>query len=411
MPKGRVLMLTSSFPRWAGDSTAPFILHLAQDLQALGWQVDMLAPHAPGAKMDEILDGVRVHRFRYFWPEILETVCYQGGALINLRRNKWNLVKLPSLVLCEWISLIRHLKHNNYDVVHSHWILPQGFTAAIATRTRKLPHMLTVHGGDIFALQGRSLRMFKKFALTSADAVTVNSSVTRDAVRHLAPDTRQVHQIPMGVTAPPRTQSAELANLRTRHRHGNGPLLVFVGRLVEEKGVGDVIHAVSLLTSRLPDVTAVIIGDGQDRQRFESLANELNVSRRVFFAGWLQHDQVFAHLAAADMYVGPSKRALNGWVEAQGLSFVEAMLVRCPVIATRSGGIVDLVLDGETGLTVSEGAPKEIAAAVEKLVAKPELAQRLARNGYDLVRREYTREVTAAAFTSLYADLQSHAEQ
>ncbi len=93
-PRGRVLCMTSNFPRWDGDSTTPFILHLVQDLQAFGWAVDVLAPHAPGAALKETLGGVRVERFRYFWPEAQESLCYQGGALSNLRRNPFNKFKL-----------------------------------------------------------------------------------------------------------------------------------------------------------------------------------------------------------------------------------------------------------------------------------------------------------------------------
>lgn len=78
--KRRILCVTSNFPRWAGDSTTPFVLHLAQDLQEYGWTVDVLAPHAPGAAKKEELGGVSVKRFRYFWPEASENICYQGGA-------------------------------------------------------------------------------------------------------------------------------------------------------------------------------------------------------------------------------------------------------------------------------------------------------------------------------------------
>ena len=88
--KNRVLCVTSNFPRWEGDSTTPFVLHLAEDLQALGWEVDVLAPHAPSAARHEVLDGVSVDRFRYLWPENRETVCYQGGALINLKQEDSN---------------------------------------------------------------------------------------------------------------------------------------------------------------------------------------------------------------------------------------------------------------------------------------------------------------------------------
>ena len=104
---GRVLCVTSNFPRWEGDSTTPFILHLAQDLQELGWRIDVIAPHAPEAAIRETIGGVRVERFPYLWPPRLETVCYQGGALVNLRRNPSNTLKLPALVLCEWAGIIR----------------------------------------------------------------------------------------------------------------------------------------------------------------------------------------------------------------------------------------------------------------------------------------------------------------
>lgn len=98
MYQGHVLCVASNFPRWAGDSTTPFVLHLARDLQSLGWEVDLLAPHAPGAARSEVVDGVRVERFRYLWPIRQQTVRYQGAALINLRKHPVNSLKLSALV-------------------------------------------------------------------------------------------------------------------------------------------------------------------------------------------------------------------------------------------------------------------------------------------------------------------------
>ncbi len=108
-------------------------------------------------------------------------------------------------------------------------------------------------------------------------------------------------------------------------------------------------------------------------------------------------------MVAADVFVGPSRRGRNGWKEAQGLTFVEAMLAATPVVATRSGGIVDVVRHEETGLLVAEAAPEEIAAAVERLAADPALALRLAQAGRDHVSRSFTREASARAFSDLYA--------
>jgi phosphatidylinositol alpha-1,6-mannosyltransferase len=151
---GRILCVTSNFPRWTGDSTTPFVLHLAQDLQQLGWHIDILAPHAEGTALRETLGGVQVERFRYLWPSSLETVCYQGGALINLRKNRTNYLKLPALISSECLNLFLRLKGGKYDLLHSHWILPQGFTGILTAGLLRIPHVTTVHGGDVLVCKG-----------------------------------------------------------------------------------------------------------------------------------------------------------------------------------------------------------------------------------------------------------------
>jgi glycosyltransferase involved in cell wall biosynthesis len=399
---GRVLFVTSNFPRWEGDSTTPFVLHLAEDLQALGWQVDVLAPHAPGAPVRETLRGVSVMRFRYAWPETLQTLCYQGGALVNLRKRPAKALQLPAFVLAEWLAVVRRLASGRYDLLNSHWILPQGFTGALAAGPLGIPHVATVHGGDVFALRGRVLSAFKRFALRRADAVTVNSSATAAAVTEIAPDVPEIRRIPMGVSD---ARPGPAADVRGKYRRGNGPCLIFVGRVVEEKGVADLIRAVSLLAADLPDVSAVIVGEGPDRPAMEHLAQGLGVAERVAFTGWIETGEVTGYLAAADIFVGPSRTASDGWVEAQGLTFLEAMLAGIPVIATRTGGIIDAVRHEETGLLVSEASPEEIGAAVKRLVAEPDLTRRLCDAGADLVHRNFTRGVSAKAFGDLFREM------
>lgn len=402
MTRGRrILCMTSNFPRWQGDTTTPFVLHLAQDLQALGWQVDVLAPHAPGCALREQLDGIDVQRFRYLWPERLETVCYQGGALINLRKSKANKLKLPALIGAEWIACAAKLVTRRYDLLHSHWILPQGFTGVLAAKPLKIPHVVTVHGGDIFGLRGKLLSNFKRFALRHAGAITVNSSVTRQAVGELV-DLAKVEQIPMGV-ATDRVPDAELvAELRQRYRGDTGPLLVFVGRLVDEKGVEDLIRAVALSTKALPDVRALVVGEGQDRALFEALAKQLGVAQRVTFVGWVDPQRMASYLAAADIFVGPSRRARDGWIEAQGLTFIEAMLQKIPVVATRSGGIVDSVEHEQTGLLVDERAPDQIAAAVLRLAQDARLRNELSSRAYANALEKFSRQSSAARFSQLF---------
>ena len=399
--RGRVLCVTSNFPRWKNDSTTPFVFHLARDLQDLGWRVDVLAPHTRGAKTREHLDGVQIERFRYLWPASLETVCYGGGALVNLRKNRLNFVKLPPLVFFEWAGIARRLAARRYDILHSHWILPQGFTGVLAARPLRIPHVVTVHGSDVFALRGGFLTRFKRTALRGAEAITVNSSATRKAVEAIAPRSEKIHLIPMGVTESQPDREL-VARLRQRHRRGDGPLLVFVGRLVYEKGADDLIRAVAILAEGQPDATALVIGEGQDRGQLESLAQDLGAEKRIVFTGWVQPNEICSYLSAADIFVGPSKRAPDGVTEAQGLTFVEAMQTGTPVIATNIGGIGDAVRHEETGLVVGEAAPVEIAAAIERLIDDPGLVDRLTTAGRALARARFTRHASATAFSGLF---------
>ncbi len=398
----RILCVTSNFPRWEGDSTTPFVLHLAEDLQTLGWKVDVLAPHAVSAASREVLGGVNVARFRYLWPASLETVCYQGGALMNLKIKRSNYIKLPALVFFEWLAIVSRLMWGKYDLLHSHWMLPQGFTGVLAARPFGIPHVITVHGGDAFALQGKVLSGFKRFSLSGADAVTVNSSATKKQVLSIAPGISEPRLIPMGIstTEPNRQRAAEL---RSKYRERNGPLLVFVGRLVYGKGVDDLLQAVAIIKKNLPDVKVLIVGEGQIRSDLEKLAIRLEIADSVIFTGWVEPFEVPSYLAAADMFVGPSKQSSDGAIEAQGLTFLEAMAAGTVVIATASGGIEDSVTHQESGILVPEDSPGAIAESVLQLENDSTLKDYLETQAKKVVSR-FTREKSASSFSDLFDD-------
>ena len=403
---GRILSVTSNFPRWKGDSTTPFVLHLAQDLQKHGWRVDILAPHAPDCAEKESMQGVSVERFRYLWPEKFQSVCYQGGGLINLRKQKTNYLKLPALVGAEWAAVSQRLLTGQYDLLHSHWLLPQGFVGCLAARLTGIPHVVTIHGGDVFGLRQKAVLPFKQFALSQANAVTVNSTVTENEVRKLSDRCRKILRIPMGVDIKkfPRDHGAVL-EIRRKYRQGQGPLLVFVGRLVEEKGVGDLIQAVHFLADDCPGIGALILGEGQDRGSFERLTQELGLKDRIHFIGWVDQEAVPFYLSAGDIFVGPSRTAQDGWIEAQGLTFLEAMSAGTPVVATRVGGIVDSVIHEQTGLLVDERSPKQIAGAVMRLQNNKSLIKELVKNGKERVKQNFSRQVSGEAFSHLFYEL------
>ena len=402
-PGARVLFLTSNYPRWRGDSTTPFVHDLASDLVQRDWAVTVVAPHAAGAARYETLDGVEVHRFRYMAPESAQTLCYGGGALVNLRQSRTAKIQAPALVLAEWAATARRLVAGA-DILHAHWALPQGFVAATTPR-RRVRRVLTVHGGDVYGLRGGIMDRFSRHALSRVDRVTVGSGATEAVVRELAGPGVSISRIPIGVDLSRRPRPELVEEIRRRYRRGGGPLLVFVGRLVEEKGVEDIVHAVASLAVDQPDVAAVLAGVGQHADRVRGLAAELGVAERVHLPGWVDPADVPSWFAAADVAVAPSRVGPDGWTEGQGLSIIEAMATGRPVISTATGGIPETIADGHTGLLVAPADPVALARAVRTVVTSPDGGEEMGRRAAESVRARFSREASVARFESVYREL------
>jgi glycosyltransferase involved in cell wall biosynthesis len=155
--------------------------------------------------------------------------------------------------------------------------------------------------------------------------------------------------------------------------------IVYVGRLVREKGVRDLIEAFAEL--RVLDTALMLVGDGADRSKLGSLAGSLGVGGRVRFTGGVPNETAAAYLQHADVAVLPS------WYEERGRVLLEAMAAGTPVVATRTGGIPETVRDGENGLLVSPRDPRTLAATIHRLLSDERLAKSLVAAG----------QVTAAA--------------
>lgn len=405
-PKGNICLVTSVFPRWRNDEIPGFVLDLAVDLMAEGWRVDVLAPHCKGAAREEEMQGVAVTRFRYFWPEALETLAYgEGGAVYALRHWPWNILKLPFFLVAQMIALYRLVRRRKIDVINSHWLLPQGLTAGIIGGLTGVPHIATAHGGDVLGLRSGIFATAKRLALARARAVTVNSNVTEAAVWSLAREGLPVLRIPLGARQTPTPRAARLIELSERYTPGGGTLLLFVGRLIPQKGCSHLLEAISIIAKTHPDVRLLIAGDGPERAALEARALALKVEQQVVFLGWIPQDELADLYHAADIFVAAPTSVVGGAVEAFGLVFAEAALAGLPTVATRSGGIADIVVEGETGFLVRENAPEELANAVTLLIKDPDRAGRMGTAARERAEAHFTRTQAAKAFSELFLEV------
>ncbi len=386
--KGRILFVASSCPQRAGDWTSPFILDLACDLQGFGWQVDILVPHAPGLALSEKLSGVQIFRYRYFSPESQETVFYRGGALVNMRKNPLNWTKLPAALTALNHNVYKYLRTGAYNLVHSHWIIPQGAIAGRAAKHFKLPHVATAHGSDVFGLKHPLAMQLKRYALTHADAITVNSSATAQEIMAIDSEACAPDIVPMSITAPKSAPKNEPASGRLN--------LLFLGRMVREKGIEELITALPDVANSLPNIRITLAGDGQDRVEMENLVKHLKLNNIVQFAGAVSPADTGKFYEWADIVVCPSHFEAQGMVAAEALSYGKA------VIAAEVGGLPDTVRHKKTGLLVPAHDAESLAVAIIKLGKDANLRYFLGANGVHFAASTLQRPASARHFDAIY---------
>ena len=396
----RVLVLATTFPRWAGDAEPRFIFDLTKPL-AKKVSLWVLAPHAHGAKTREEIDGVRVLRFPYFYPKRLQTLCYEGGILPKLKTNWLARLQLPFFLAAQAFHIWRTARKYKINFIHCHWIIPQGFFVALLNSFSGIPYLLTAHGGDVYSFRNNPLiRLCGNYALKRAKACTVNSGPTGQAV-HSIRSRASVQVIPMGVDI----QRFHPENFNQKIKEDlkiEDLFLLAVGRFAEKKGFRYLIQAMPRILKKRPQAKLVIIGFGPQKEELQRLISELNLGNFVLLPGSKTGDELAEYFATADIFIGPSVVTASGDTEGQGVVFLEAMASGTAVIASDVGGVKDIVRDMETGLLMPQKSPEAIAEKTSLLMENPELRNELAMNGQRLAKSEYSWEKTAERFLATY---------
>jgi len=246
--------------------------------------------------------------------------------------------------------------------VHVHWMLPQGLAAMLGARG--IPRVVTTHGGDIYALRDRVSTAAKRLVLRHADAVTAMNADMADRLVALGAPAERVHVLPMGADVDTvRAAATEAERVPGR--------IVFVGRLVEKKGVAVLLDALRLLEPG--GWSLEVVGDGPERADLEARAAGLPVT----FAGSQSRPTVARAYARAEIAVVPSVPASSGDQDGLPVSLLEAMAAGCAVVGSRIPGIDAAVLDGDSGLLVPPGDPAALAAALAELLADPDRRAKL----------------------------------
>lgn len=389
-------MLTSSYPRNDTDNSSIFLRYLAKNLTQQGANIHVLAPDHPLVKNTDLDASVKNHWFQYL-PRKWQQLAYGSGILPNLKRNKLLYLQVPFFLISMFFSLFFLCKKIKPDIIHAHWIIPQGFIAVIVGRLLNIPVIATAHGGDAFSLNTDLLSRLKIFTLKQCKSWTSNTKATAGNFISTTEIAKPII-IPMGVDIE-RFQSGHTNKvLCTDSRK----VILFVGRLVEKKGVKYLIEAFSRLPQKTQDQSTLwVIGDGDERKGLEHQAVTLGI-KNITFWGQVQNEKLPDFYAAASLFVAPSIIDSKGDTEGQGVILLEAMASKTPIIATTVGGIPEVIADGETGLLVQQKNSSMLSTAIQFLHSNPKISETYGNHALQYLVKTYSWDSIAQQFISIF---------
>lgn len=372
MSKPKLLVTASTFPRFVGDTEPPFVFDLSRQLLK-EFEVTVLVPASPEAKPRENMEGLEVIRYHYAPTPSLETLVYPGSILARLKENPLRLLQVPLLLLGLYRALDKLLKEEVFDLIHCHWLIPQGLIQSFfINRPYSPPYVVTGHGADVLSLKLGMIQKLKKHTIKQSAAVTVVSSqLQQELVQLMDTEKVDIRVMPMGCHlskfSPELRQEGYFKNFGLK-----SPVILFVGRLAEKKGVTYLIKALTKFPLNQSSASLAIVGDGPLKSTLMKEVTQLGLERRVHFFGPLNHEELPKIYASADIFCCPSIVTKSGDSEGLGMVIIEAGSSGLPVVATRVGGIPDAVVDGKTGILVPEQNSTDLALALTELIMNPE---------------------------------------
>jgi glycosyltransferase involved in cell wall biosynthesis/uncharacterized membrane protein YbhN (UPF0104 family) len=369
----RIVVIGSTYPRSEDDYEVPWLRQSVNRIAARGHHVTVIAPSYCGLK-NHLIDGIEVRRFRYA-PARWEKLTHGEGAPNKLKKNPFLKILTLSYLLSGTEAVWNICRNEKIDVLHVHWPFPHGLMALLPAWLNGVKVISSCHSAEIALAAGSRLSTgLLATCLRRSTALTANSHHTAGLIRSISE--RDADVIPYGATVPTEAGPSKIPDDQ------EVPLLLFSGRLIQRKGVNFLLQAIPLILAERK-VRLVITGDGHCRQEWEALSGELGLGDSVEFAGFVSNERLGELFRTCAIYIHPAVYDERGDTEGLGVVLIEALQNRKPVVASRVGGIVDVIRDGETGLLVPEKNPQAISDAVLRLLDDPALARRLGEQGYD----------------------------
>ena len=294
-------------------------------------------------------------------------------------------------------QITKLIRHRQIQIVNIHYPTSSFFCLGLCRSFLPIKLVTSIHGADIFP-RGKPRRTYSsalKFVLRRSDRIVANSQAFRRDFLQIFPDLRAKTTVIHNSV-----NIAELHGLVPKsHDDVHQRYILCVAAHNVKKAIDVLIHAMARIAPEDPSLKLVLVGDGHLRKSLEELAVALGVHERIEFLGMQGRTKVAELLHGCEVFVLPSRS------EPFGIAIVEALACRKPVVATRVGGIPEIIQDGRNGLLVEPDNSGALAEALMKVLKDENLRKVLAGNGYRTVQEHFRSETTGANYEKAFSDL------
>lgn len=374
----KICFVTQYLPRVGGLEL--IVSDLASRLAAEGNDIHVVTPHIEGTPGEETLDGVKVHRFK---------------------GSKRRVPLAADWILAMYRKIKETVNHHHIQLLHAHFAKTEAVVAVRVGKKYKVPVITTGHGSDLMFDYGgfcatKWSRSWVRYGLERSDFITTVSAALKQNALKLGIDESKIrvihnwldpakYQLPQGIT-----------KAKARKELGwDSNIILTSRRLVKKNGVDLLVKAIEKLSPE-PDTKLVVIGDGPEKAALETLAKRVK-THEVEFADFTGFEHYVKMLNACDVYVIPSR-----W-EGFGMVILEAWAAKAPVVATRVGGIPEIIDDKVNGLLV-QAKPAELAKGIGSVLQDPEYQPKLIQNATEKLNEYFTWSRARAEWLKLYSD-------
>ncbi len=394
-PRIKISFLTTSFPRFEGDFSGNFIFRYAQELSNIGTDIEVIAPDDPASL--SLSENFSLVRFPYFFPRSCQTLAY-GSGIIN-SRSVLSWLQLPFLLINFFFAALRSTRKT--QLVHAFWSA-SGIIALAVRKFKPRPVVITLWGSDMLVAQIPILSKLIIRILNTADAIVCEDNNLKSILVTRGLDSKKITLIRNGIDFQSFQPGDSKESKRSLGLKDDQPIMLSIGSLNKTKNHALLINTFAEIATSKNSWHLYIIGEGEQQQSLEKQIADLKLKEKVTLLGLLAPDSISQWLKAADIFVHPSQN------EGTPNVLLEAMASGLPVVASKVGGIPELIQDNTEGLLFESGSKKELKEKLNRLIQNKQLQKVLAENAPKKISTHYDSwENQAKKLLALYEQLLS----